>query len=87
MYTRFMSLNVKNADTLSLITALATRLKTTKVQAINDAVAMRLQSLDRPARPDVDSLLEAIWTDQTPADRQAVQDRMAELYDEKGLLA
>ena len=80
-----MSLNVKNTDTLGLITALATRLKTTKVQAINDAVAMRLQSLDRPACPDVDSLLEAIWADQTPDEKQAVRDRMAELYDEKGL--
>ena len=52
-----------------------------------EVLYMRLQSLDRPAGPDIDSLLEAIWADQTPDEKQAVRDRMAELYDEKGLPA
>ena len=87
VYTENMSLNVKNPDTLSLIDALARRLKTSKAQAINDAVALRLQSLDQPTRPSAEALLQTIWADQTPADRQAVRDRLDNLYDEAGLPA
>ena len=87
VYGEIMSLNVKNPDTLGLTDALARRLKTSKAQAINDAVALRLQSLDQPAQPAVEALLQTIWADQTPADRQAVRDRLDNLYDEEGLPA
>ena len=85
VYACFMSLNVKNPGTLSLIAALAQRLGTTKTRAIDEAVALRLQSLGQPARPAVETLLQAIWDGQTPAERRAVRSRLNGLYDENGL--
>ena len=71
VYGEIMSLNVKNHDTLGL----------------TDALALRLQSLDQPAQPAAEALLQTIWADQTPADRQAVRNRLDNLYDEAGLPA
>ena len=81
-----MSLNLKNPETLELVSTLARRRGVSQVQAITDAVSAQLVVLDRP-RPDVDAVLAAIWGAQTTQEKRAVRERMAALYDEKGLLA
>jgi len=85
-----MSLNVKNPETVRLVAALASRLNTTQVQAINEAVTARLEELDQsasPGQPSVDSVLTAIWDAQSAGDAQAVRQRQARLYDDAGLPA
>jgi len=82
-----MSLNVKNPETIRLVAALAARLKTTQVQAINDAVSARLAELEKPATPDPMAILEAIWADLSADEVRAIQERQDSLYDELGLPA
>jgi len=82
-----MSLNVKNPETIRLVAALAARLHTTQVQAINDAVSARLEELEQPTRPSLDVALAAYWGAQTPEEAQAIREREESLYDELGLPA
>ena len=85
VYCGYMSLNVKNPETVRLVATLAKRLHVTQVQAINEAVSAKLEALDKTASPDVDSVLADIWNALTPDEIQAVQDRQAALYNEAGL--